>query len=268
MPEPSPPPTDSQAGSPWALGGGSDTSRLWAVPEPSARHRRAIGCNRPSSLRQAERTGGRPDPLWRRPRRRPLDHAREANKENWHRSRRDIVEQCYSLAVADDLWGASGIYAEGGSARVRGGYGGNLGARPHHARNPGRHRFRGLRVARWGRRQSFAVAAPFAALADGGTAAADAPAKTTKGKEKRWQRVAVAAAKAAAAVVVAAAAVVSAAAARVPAAAAVAAKAGHRAWGHLLAPKRSKRTDRGADLAPPMGSRPIRGCTEAAAGVA
>ena len=37
-PEPSAPLTDSQAGSPWALGGGSDTAELWAVPEPSAGH--------------------------------------------------------------------------------------------------------------------------------------------------------------------------------------------------------------------------------------
>ena len=33
------------------------------------------------------------------------------------------MEQPYDPAVIGDLWGPSGIYAEGGSARVRGGYG-------------------------------------------------------------------------------------------------------------------------------------------------
>ena len=131
--------------------------------------------------------------------------------------------QSYDLAVANDLRGASGIYAEGGSPKARVGYGGHPGARPHRARNPGCHGFRGLRAARWGRRQPPAVAAPLAASADGRTAAVDAPAKKAKGKEKRRQRVAVAAA-----VVVAAAAVVSATMARVPAAAAVAAETGRR----------------------------------------
>ena len=165
--------------------------------------------------------------------------------------------------MADDLRGGPGLHAEGGSTRVHGGYGGHLGARPHRAVNSGRHIFRGLRAARWGRCQPPAVAAPLAASADGGTAAAHDPAKKAKDKEKRRQRVAVAAV-----VVVAAAAVVSAAAARVAAAAAVAAEAGCRAWGRQLAPQWPKRTNRGAALAPPVGSRPISGCTAAAARVA